>query len=266
MITHRWDSALQVAEAHPWGQHTPDMQQSLLGNQSSADPILTPPESTAGCPASRDMSGGHSDPLIPNLSQGLCAAACTWTHQGTFSVCALRCFSFQALKVFLLVTQTRTTSSHEQCVCVAQNPGSPSWQSVKHNPLAQQHPGQVHLDTELGTGGGSRATNRTWFVSPETGILSPLSCHYCDEPHLYLLKQVSTLALQRGYGSHGPNLEPRWGSHLLGLGHSHPTHLLPTRREWAMRAAREPWSAPPPGVQTGQEWHQVRQDIPLTFR
>lgn len=114
VVTHGWDSALLMAEAPPWGEHTPDMQESLLGSQSSADPILAPPESTAGCPASRDMSGEHSDPLIPNLSQGLCAAACTCTHLFLcvhYSVSHFRCSTFS-----FFVTQTRATASHEHCV------------------------------------------------------------------------------------------------------------------------------------------------------
>lgn len=112
-----------MAEAHPWGEHAPGMQESLLGDQSSADPTLTPSESMAGCSARGDMSGEHSDTVISNLSQGLCAADCPWTHQGTFSVCSLQCFSFQALKVFFLCYPDKN-NSQPQALCVAQNPGS----------------------------------------------------------------------------------------------------------------------------------------------
>lgn len=77
-----------MTAAHPWGEHTPDMQESLLGSQSSEKPILTPAENTAGCPAIGDKPGEHSDTLISILSQGLRAAACTWAQQGTISVCA----------------------------------------------------------------------------------------------------------------------------------------------------------------------------------
>ena len=60
---HQWDSAscssaerfaesskgFAAAEARPWGERAPGMQESLPSNQRGADPILTPPESTAGC-------------------------------------------------------------------------------------------------------------------------------------------------------------------------------------------------------------------------
>lgn len=105
-----------VAEAHPWGDHAPGMQESLLGDQSSADPTLTPSESMAGCSARGDMSGEHSDTLISNLSQGLCAADCPWTHQGTFFCVFTTVFLISGAQGFLFVTQTRTTASHKRCV------------------------------------------------------------------------------------------------------------------------------------------------------
>lgn len=75
-------------------------------------------------------------------------------------------------------------------------------QSVRHNPLAQPQPGHVHLGTAQGAGWESRppfwATNRIWFLSPKTGVLTPCSWHYCDQPGLYLMKQVSHTGAAEG--------------------------------------------------------------------
>lgn len=143
---------------------------------------------------------------------------------GLSSVCALQCFLFQVLKISFIVTQTRTTS-HEHCVrhrTRAAVVGSVSNTSLWRSDTQAKFTWAQNWESWP----PFWATNRIQFVSPKTGVLTPLSWHYCAESRLCLLKEVSCTA---------EGLRITWakpggmgGSHL-----SHPPHtLLPPAGNW----------------------------------